>query len=77
MTLESLSLTCVCARVPNQKTALEETKTVFGPLLERITETVHKLEEQIAISESEGAASEEDLKKAKEALAAGKKLAEE
>ena len=59
-----------------QKTALEETKTVFGPLLNRITEAVQKLEEQIAIAESEGNASEDDLKKAKEALETGQKLSE-
>jgi len=35
---------------------------------------VQKLEEQIAISESEGTAPEEELKKAKEALASGEKV---
>lgn len=59
-----------------EQTALEETKKVFGPLVERITEAVQKLEEQIAISESDGTAPEEELKKAKEALEAGKKLTE-
>jgi len=62
--------------LPPQQTALEETKKVFGPLVERITEAVQKLEEQIAISESDGTAPEEELKKAKEALEAGKKLTE-
>lgn len=33
-----------------------------------------KLEEQIAISESEGTAPEEELKKAKDALEAGQKV---
>lgn len=47
---------------------------MFGPLIDRIAGAVQKLEEQIAISESEGSASEEDLKKAKEALENGKKV---
>lgn len=43
----------------------------------RIADAVQKLEEQIAISESDGTGSEEELKKAKEALESGRKLAEE
>ncbi|KAK4191835.1 tubulin binding cofactor A [Podospora australis] len=58
-----------------EQTALEETKNVFGPLRDRIAEAVQKLEEQIAISESDGTAPEEELKKAKEALEAGQKVA--
>jgi tubulin-specific chaperone A len=50
---------------------------VFGPLRKRIADAVEKLEEQIAISESDGTGSEEELKKAKEALASGQKLAAE
>lgn len=50
---------------------------MFGPLRNRISDAVQKLEEQIAISESDGAASEEELKKAKEALKAGQKVAQE
>ncbi|KAM7207667.1 Tubulin binding cofactor A [Naviculisporaceae sp. PSN 640] len=57
-----------------EQTALEETKKVFEPLVERIVKAVQTLEEAIAISESEGTASEEELKKAKEALAAGEKV---
>lgn len=38
---------------------------------------MEKLEEQIAISESDGSGSEEELTKAKEALKAGQKVAEE
>ncbi|AEO70339.1 uncharacterized protein THITE_2147180 [Thermothielavioides terrestris NRRL 8126] len=60
-----------------EKTALDETKAVFGPLRKRIADAVEKLEEQIAISESDGTGSEEELKKAKEALASGQKLAAE
>lgn len=36
-----------------------------------------KLEEQIAIAESDGTGSEEELKKAKEAVETGKKIAEQ
>lgn len=50
---------------------------MFGPLKQRIADAVDKLEEQIAISESDGTGSEEELKKAKEALASGQKVAEE
>ncbi|KAG7293091.1 hypothetical protein NEMBOFW57_003137 [Staphylotrichum longicolle] len=60
-----------------EKTALDETKAVFEPLRRRIADAVEKLEEQIAISESDGTGSEEELAKAKEALKAGQKVAEE
>lgn len=60
-----------------QKTALEETKAVFGPLRKRIADAVQKLEEQIAISQSDGTGSEEELKKAQDALEAGRKVAQE
>ncbi|KAL2184268.1 tubulin binding cofactor A [Thermothelomyces heterothallicus CBS 203.75] len=59
-----------------EKTALEETKAVFGPLRKRIADAVQKLEEQIAISESDSTGSEEELKKAKDALEAGQKVAQ-
>lgn len=56
-----------------QKQAAEETKNVFGPLRNRITDAISKLEEQIAISESSGddgdAAAE--LTKAREVLKQG------
>ncbi|KAL2130979.1 hypothetical protein VTI74DRAFT_5701 [Chaetomium olivicolor] len=60
-----------------EKTALEETKAVFAPLRRRIADAVETLEEQIAISESDGTGSEEELKKAREALESGQKLAKE
>jgi tubulin-specific chaperone A len=50
---------------------------VFGPLKQRIADAVQKLEEQLAISESDGTASEEELKKAREAIESGQKLVEE
>ncbi|AEO53466.1 hypothetical protein MYCTH_2294816 [Thermothelomyces thermophilus ATCC 42464] len=59
-----------------EKTALEETKAVFGPLRKRIADAVQKLEEQIAISESDGTGSEEELEKAKAALESGQKVAQ-
>ncbi|KAK4444298.1 hypothetical protein QBC34DRAFT_415521 [Podospora aff. communis PSN243] len=60
--------------VSEQKTALEETKKVFEPLKERIVKAVGTLEEQIAISESDGVAPAEELTKAKEALKSGQKV---
>lgn len=55
-----------------QKQAMEETKGVFGPLRNRITDAIAKLEEQMAIAESEGAeSSAEELAKAKEMLKQG------
>lgn len=53
-----------------QKRAIEETKTVFGPLRSRIADAVAKLEEQIAIGDSEGG-DEAELTKAREALKQG------
>lgn len=58
-----------------QKTAKAETEAVFGPLRQRIGEAVAKLEEQIAIGESEGA-EEAELAKAREALEVGRGVAE-
>lgn len=51
---------------------MDETRNVFGPLRERITDAVLKLEEQIAIGESnaeDGTTAE--LVKAKEVLSQG------
>ncbi|KAL1852785.1 hypothetical protein VTK73DRAFT_9159 [Phialemonium thermophilum] len=58
-----------------EQTALAETEKVFNPLRKRLGEAVRKLEEQIALSEGEGASGEE-LTKAKDALEAGQKVAE-
>lgn len=57
-----------------QETAVGETEAVFGPLLTKVEDAVAKLEEQMAISESSGGASDDELKKAREALAAGRAL---
>lgn len=50
---------------------MEETKTVFGPLRSRIADAVGKLEEQIAIADSEGG-DEAELTKARGALEQGR-----
>lgn len=54
-----------------EKRAMEETKTVFGPLRSRIADAVGKLEEQIAIADSEGG-DEAELTKARGALEQGR-----
>ncbi|OAA48670.1 Tubulin binding cofactor A [Metarhizium rileyi] len=48
------------------KTAVEQTRAVFGPLKERITAAVTKLEDQIAMAEESGGS--EDLENAKNVL---------
>lgn len=55
---------------------MAETEAVFTPLRKRITEAVGKLEEQIAISESEGA-DEKELARAREVLEKGRAVAED
>jgi tubulin-specific chaperone A len=50
---------------------------VFEPLRRRIADAVEKLEEQIAIAESDGTGPEEELTKARAALEAGQKVSEE
>jgi tubulin-specific chaperone A len=55
---------------------MAETEAVFVPLRKRIAEAVAKLEEQIAISESEGA-DEAELAKARETLKVGQDVAGE
>ncbi|KAI1639546.1 tubulin binding cofactor A [Biscogniauxia mediterranea] len=56
-----------------EKKALEETKAVFAPLHERISDSVQRLEEQLAASESEGGPADE-ISKAKEALKLGRSV---
>lgn len=50
---------------------------MFGPLRKQIEKAVAKLEEQLAIAESDGTASEEELKKARDAIESGRKVAEQ
>jgi tubulin-specific chaperone A len=66
----------IIANTPPQQKAMEETKAVFEPLRQRIAEAVLKLEENIAVAESESSATDQ-IEKAKEALAVGKKIAKE
>ena len=47
---------------------------MFGPLYERISESIQRLEEQIAAAESEGASPADEIAKAKEALELGKSV---
>lgn len=54
---------------------MAETQAVFGPLRQRIEEAVSKLEEQIALSESEGAEGA-SLEKAREVLGSGRAVVE-
>jgi tubulin-specific chaperone A len=54
---------------------MAETEAVFEPLRQRIEEAVSKLEEQIALSESE-AAELASLEKAREVLGSGRAIAE-
>jgi tubulin-specific chaperone A len=62
--------------INDQETAMAETQNIFGPLRQRISEAVQRLEEQVAQSESGSSTSAEELKEAKEALAAGKQAAQ-
>ncbi|KAB5551124.1 tubulin binding cofactor A-domain-containing protein [Coniochaeta sp. 2T2.1] len=58
-----------------ENTALAETEAVFGPLGQKIADAVAKLEEQIALGESEGLG-EDALVKAREMLAKGREVVE-
>ncbi|KAI6373923.1 hypothetical protein MCOR25_003310 [Pyricularia grisea] len=60
--------------IKQMETAIQETERVFAPLRVKIDEAVRKLEEQLALSESNEHTSEEDLKKANEALESAKTL---
>lgn len=57
-----------------QRTALQETKSMFEPLRERIVRAVTTLEEQLAMAEGEGTAAEGEVARANEALEAGRKV---
>ncbi|KAG6015415.1 hypothetical protein E4U54_003531 [Claviceps lovelessii] len=52
------------------KTAVEQTRAVFGPLKQRLDEAVVKLEDQIALAEEGGGS--EDLENAKKVLGQAK-----
>ncbi|KAI1333156.1 putative tubulin-specific chaperone Rbl2 [Xylariaceae sp. FL0255] len=59
-----------------EQKAVEETRAVFAPLRQRIDEAVSRLEEQLAVaqseSESESGSEAAEITKAKEALTTGK-----
>jgi hypothetical protein len=59
-----------------QRTAIEETKAVFPPLRQRITDALQKLEDQLEATESNGASADE-VTKAKEVIAQAKKIGTE
>jgi tubulin-specific chaperone A len=52
---------------------MAETQNIFGPLRQRISDAVQRLEEQLAQSESGGSSTPEELKEAKDVLESGKK----
>jgi tubulin-specific chaperone A len=56
---------------------MDETKGIFGPLKERTSDAVAKLEEQIALSESNSGIPPEELVKAREVLQLGQKAVEQ
>ena len=51
---------------------MEETKAIFAPLKQRTEDAVAKLEEQVALAESAGSATDQELARAREALKQGK-----
>ena len=56
-----------------QRTAIEETRAVFPPLRQRISDALQKLEDQVEA----GTASEEEVSKAKAAIQSAKEAASE
>ncbi|KAF4636472.1 hypothetical protein G7Y89_g1623 [Cudoniella acicularis] len=61
-------------QLKQERTAIEETRAVFPPLLQRIEDALHRLEDQLATGEANGA-SETEIKNAKETIAKAKELA--
>ncbi|KAK2623941.1 hypothetical protein QTJ16_006575 [Diplocarpon rosae] len=61
-------------KLKQERAAIEETRAVFPPLRERISDALKKLEDQVDAGKSSGA-SEEELTKAKEAIEDAKKTA--
>ncbi|CAL3973287.1 unnamed protein product [Diplocarpon coronariae] len=62
-------------KLKQERAAIEETRAVFPPLRERISDALKKLEDQLEAGKSTGA-SEEELTKAKEVIKGTKKAAE-
>ncbi|PBP19470.1 putative tubulin-specific chaperone Rbl2 [Diplocarpon rosae] len=61
-------------KLKQERAAIEETRAVFPPLRERISDALKKLEDQVEAGKSTGS-SEEELTKAKEAIENAKKSA--
>lgn len=59
---------------PPKRAAIEETKAVFPPLRQRITDALQKLEDQLELGQERGA-SEEEIAKAKEVIQQAKAAA--
>lgn len=57
-----------------QETAIEETRKVFPPLRQRISDSVQKLEDQLESGMETGSASEGEVAKAKETIQSAKKM---
>ncbi|EKD20649.1 uncharacterized protein L3040_006373 [Drepanopeziza brunnea f. sp. 'multigermtubi'] len=62
-------------KLKQERAAIEETKAVFPPLRERISDALKKLEDQVETAQSSGA-SEEEIVKAKEVIKSAKDDAE-
>ncbi|PMD32788.1 tubulin binding cofactor A [Hyaloscypha variabilis F] len=58
-------------QLKQERAAIEETKAVFPPLRQRITDALAKLEDQLEAGQASGA-SEEEVKKAQEVIALAK-----
>lgn len=67
---------CQLTLHPPQRAAIEETKAVFPPLRQRITDALQKLEDQIEVAQQSGA-SPEEIAKAKNVIDQAKAAASE
>ncbi|PMD15982.1 putative tubulin-specific chaperone Rbl2 [Hyaloscypha hepaticicola] len=63
-------------QLKQERTAIEETKAVFPPLRQRITDALAKLEDQLEAGKASGA-SEEEIKKAQEVITSAKEATKE
>ncbi|PSS16897.1 hypothetical protein M430DRAFT_42871 [Amorphotheca resinae ATCC 22711] len=61
-------------QLKQERAAIEETKAVFPPLRQRITDALQKLEDQLELGQERGA-SEEEIAKAKEVIQQAKAAA--
>jgi len=63
-------------QLKQERTAIEETKAVFPPLRQRITDALAKLEDQLEAGQA-GGANEEEVKKAQEVIKLAKEATKE